>query len=409
MSKYVYKARDKQGKLVEGIVQAETSREVVTALNSKELIAISVERVEDIAEKKKIKDRVSKKSLKTKDISIFCRQMATMINAGVSVIEAVTDIGQTAANLKLRQILRKVANDIKMGSSLSESLKRHPHVFNKVFTSMMLAGEESGNLDVVLLDLSGYLEATVKLRRRIKAASMYPGFVATFMLATVAGLVFFLVPRFKKLFASLGAELPLPTKIVMWFSDAAVRNIHWIILILAGLVFLVYSFYQTKVGRMRIDRFLLGIPIMGMIMTKVVFTRFFQTMATLLKSGVDIVASLEIAGKVVDNVYVEKLINNIRLKIMEGSTMSGEMNREAMFPRIAIRMTAIGEKSGKLDEMFMKISEYYNDEVDATVEGLSSILEPVLIVILGVVVGMFVLAMYLPIFKMAMAMVSQGL
>lgn len=409
MAKYIYKARDKTGQLVEGVVQADSSREVVAALNNKDLIAVSVEEIKAVADKKKkVREKVIRKGIKPKDIAVFCRQMATMINAGVSVIEAIEDIAQTTLNLRFKRILSRVGNDIKTGSALSESLNRHPNIFNQLFVSMMRAGEESGNLDVVLMDLAKYLESMVALKRKIKSASMYPIFILSFMGLVTAGLVLFLVPKFKNLFLSLGADLPLPTQIVMMCSDLAIRNIHWLVLIVGGALFFLYSIYHTRLGRLKIDTVVLAIPIIGLIVSKVILTRFFQTLATLIKSGVDIVASLEIASKVVNNLFAEQVINNIRFRIMEGSTLSDEMSKYFFFPKISVRMTSIGEKSGKMDEMFVKIAEYYNDEIDATVEGLSSLIEPVLIVALGLIIGVFVVSMYLPVFKMAMALVGQG-
>ncbi|MBN2407193.1 MAG: type II secretion system F family protein [Elusimicrobia bacterium] len=413
MPKFVYKARDKQGKLLEGVKFANSSREVVEELDRVGLLAVSVEEATEIVgekEKKKKKKREVevRKRINAKEIAIFCRQMATMINAGVSIVESIEDITQMVVNVKFRNVLKTVSTNIKRGSSLSEALKKHPRIFSRIFIAMIRAGEESGNLDIVLLDLSDYLENGVKLRRKIKSASTYPVFIGVFFAGVVAGLVLFLIPRFKKLFISMGTDLPLPTKIVMGISDLAIHNFHWLILLaggaVAGLVFL----YNTKPGRFKIDKLLLDTPIVGVFITKVILTRFFQTLATLLKSGVDVVASLEIAAKVINNIPAEQMIDNIRIKIMEGSSLAAEMANYTLFPRMPVRMTAIGEKSGKIDEMLARIAEYYSDEVDATVEGFSSIIEPVLIVFLGFIVGIFIISMYLPIFKMAIGMMSGG-
>jgi len=410
MTKYVYKSRDSQSKLVEGVMQANSSKEVVNELLNKGLIAVSVEEVKEkkLSKAKKVKITLKRQKVSTKDISIFCRQMATMINAGVSVIEAVEDISQMSLNIKFKEILKNVVNDIKMGNSLSEALNKHPGVFNKVFTSMIRAGEESGNLDVVLSDLAGYLEDEVKLKRKLQSASMYPMFIAGFMGFVVAGLVLFLVPQFKKLFLSLGADLPLPTKIIMGISELAVKNIFLLILLAIGAVLLFGTYYRTKKGRFKIDKAILKIPVFGILITKAMLARFFLTLSTLLRSGVDIVASLEIASKVMNNMSVEDAVDTIRIKIMEGSNLSAEMNNYQFFPRMTVRMTSIGEKSGKIDEVLVKVAQYYTDEVDATVEGFSSIIEPVLIIVLGGVIGIFVICMYLPIFKMAMAMMGSG-
>ncbi|MFC2062230.1 type II secretion system F family protein, partial [Elusimicrobiota bacterium] len=294
------------------------------------------------------------------------------------------------------------------GGSLSEALKKHSQVFNRFFVSMVEAGEESGSLDIVLQDLSAYLEHTVKLQRKVKAASTYPVFITGFFVTVVAGIVLFLIPKFKELFSSLGVELPMLTKVVMGISGFFVNYFYITALIGIGLGILFTTFYRTEKGRYQIESTLLVIPLFGILMTKVILTRFFQTLSTLLKNGVDIVASLEIAGRVVNNVPVEKIINDIKIRIMEGSSLASEMNKYPIFPKMSVRMAAIGERSGKIDEMLSRVSEYFNDEVDATVEGLSSIIEPFLIIILGVVVGFFIIAMYLPVFRMAMGMLGGG-
>jgi type IV pilus assembly protein PilC len=413
--KYVYKSRDVEGQLIEGVIDADSSREVVSILHDKGLIAVSVEAVKDetaVKNKKKKKTSTTESLLSgkitQKDISVFCRQMSTMITAGVNIIEAVDDMSNMASSMKFRKVLKKVADDIKVGLAFSEALKKHPKVFNQIFVSLIRAGEEGGNLDRVLRDLAKYLEDSVKLKGKVKSASMYPLFVAVFMGLVVFGMVFFLVPKFKSLFMSLGAELPLPTKIIMFISETLISNVHWTILGVIGIIFSVSWAYKTTAGRYQIDKVILQLPIAGLLITKVILARYFQTLSTLLKSGVDVVTSLEIAGKVLNNRSAEKVIDKIRVGIIEGANLSEEMEKHTIFPKMTVRMTAIGEKSGRIDNMLEKISEYYSDEVDATVEGLSSIIEPLLIVLLGGVVGIFVLSMYLPVFKMSMAMMGNG-
>ncbi len=303
-------------------------------------------------------------------------------------------------------ILRKIVNDIKSGNSLSSAMKKYPKIFSNIFVSMIKAGEESGKLGKVLYDLSGYLESVEKLKKQVKAASAYPIFVTGFFILTIAGLVLFLVPRFKNMFAAFGAELPFLTKMVMGVSDTAIKNFHWIVLILAGITAAAVMIYRTKKGRYQADKLKLKLPIFGKIMTKVIIAQLFQTLATLIRGGVDVIASLEIASKVVNNLQIEQIISDMRIKIMEGSTLSAEMDKYPFFPRMTVRMTSVGEKTGRMEELFNRLSEFYNDEVDATVAALSSIIEPVLIVLLGGAVGFFVIAMYLPVFKMATAMMG---
>jgi type IV pilus assembly protein PilC len=329
-----------------------------------------------------------------------------MINAGVSIVEAVSDIGTSIPNPEFKKVLHSIASDIKQGSSFSDALRKHGKVFDRFFVSMIKSGEESGSLDLVMNDLAIYLEKGMKLRGRVKSASMYPAFVGVFFLAVVAGMVFFLIPKFKKLFLSIGTDLPLPTKMVMNVSEVAVRNAPVVILLMVGAVIFIVFALKTRSGRLIYDRVLLKIPIFGILITKVILARFFQTLATLLKSGVDIVASLEIAGRVVNSIPVEKMVENIRLRVMEGSSLAVEMVNYRFFPRMAVTMVSVGEKSGRVDELLTKISEFFTEEVDATVEGLSAIIEPIMIVFLGFIVGIFIVAMYLPVFKMASGMMG---
>jgi len=218
----------------------------------------------------------------------------------------------------------------------------------------------------------------------------------------LAGIVLFLIPRFKEMFGGFGVELPLPTRVVVAISDAGLRNFHWVVLASIALVVSYTTLSRTPPGRFFLDSLKLKTPILGDMVVKIVFARFFQSLSTLLKSGVDIVSSIDIAAKVTDNMLVEQLLGTIKNRVIEGSTLSSEMEKSPVFPRMVVRMTAVGEKSGRLDEMFSKLSDYYNDEVDALVASLSSIVEPVLIVMLGCIIGIVVITMYLPIFKMAM-------
>lgn len=408
MPKYVYKARNIQKKLIEGIEYAGSSQELVANLRKKGLTVIFVkEALEKAVKEKKKRKAVRKRGrIKAQDIAVLCRQLSTMINAGVSVLDAMVDISEMVTTEKFQIILRKIVNDIKSGNSLSSAMKKYPKVFSNIFVSMIKAGEESGKLGKVLYDLSGYLEKAEKLKKQVKAASAYPIFVTGFFILTIAGLVLFLVPRFKNMFTAFGAELPFLTKMVMGVSDTAIKNFHWIVLILAGITVAAVMIYRTKKGRYQADKLKLKLPIFGKIMTKVIIAQLFQTLATLIRGGVDVIASLEIASKVVNNLQIEQIISDMRIKIMEGSTLSAEMDKYPFFPRMTVRMTSVGEKTGRMEELFNRLSEFYNDEVDATVAALSSIIEPVLIVLLGGAVGFFVIAMYLPVFKMATAMMG---
>ncbi|MGM0568153.1 MAG: type II secretion system F family protein, partial [Elusimicrobiota bacterium] len=346
--------------------------------------------------------------VKEREIAVFCRQFSTMIGAGVSVADALEDLSQAVDNPRLRSILKKVLDDVRAGSSLSEGFSRHKSTFSSVFVYMIGAGEESGNLANVLKDLSNYLEKNVKLKGQMRSASMYPLFIFGFFLLIIVGLVFFLIPQFKNLFESLGADLPVPTQIVMSISEFMVGNALFFI---AGIIFFALGisfFYKTDKGKYFVDSFKLKFPIFGELVLKVILARFFQTLATLLNSGVDVVASLDIASKVSYNSRIERIVEKVKLGVVEGGSLSSELRKSGLFPRLTVSMTAVGEKSGSIGEMLNKISDYYTDEVDSAVEGFSSLIEPVMIISLGVVVGLFVVTMYLPIFRMAAAVMAGG-
>ncbi len=410
MAKFNFKAKNALNEVVEGARNAVSEKELISALRNEGLAVYSVE---EAAAEAGVKARIKQirsgghGGVNAQDIAVFCRQMATLINAGVNILDAIDDISEMATSSRLRAVLKTVGSNVREGSTLSDAMKRHDKVFGRVFVSMIEAGEKSGKLGKVLQDLASYTENSVKLQRKMKAASVYPAFIVCFLIATMMVLVLFIIPRFESMFASFGAELPLPTKIVMGFSRAVINNIMLIILAVAGAVTGVVMSYKTPAGRMIIDRFVLSIPIFGPIVKKVVFARFFQTFGTLLRSGVDIVASLEIAARVTNSLPVQRVIETIRTKVIEGSSLSAEMEKHGIFPRMVVRMTAVGEKSGQIDEMCEKMSDYYSDEVDTAVAAMSSIIEPLLIVLLGIVVGVAVVAMYLPIFKLAGAMMGK--
>ncbi|MFA5858063.1 MAG: type II secretion system F family protein [Elusimicrobiota bacterium] len=406
MPKFTYKAKDTAGANVEGVKYAVVSQDVVNALQNQGFTQIVVNEAKGESAKsraKTAKEAVSHGGVKQQDITIFCRQMATMINAGVTIIEALDDLADMTVSAKLRSILKNIANDIRGGLTFSASLKKHPKVFDKVFISIIAAGEESGQLGKILKDLALHLENSMKLKRKIQAASAYPLFITGFFVVVLLGIVLFIVPQFKSLFASVGAELPLPTQIVMGTSEFLIKN-FWLVIIFIVLIIVGYRMINsTKPGKFVIDSIKLKLPIAGDIITKSLLTRFFQTLATLLRSGVDVVMALDLASRVVNNLPLEQNIDNIRKGIVEGSSLASIMGQLPIFPKMATRMVAVGEKTGQLDEMIDVIADYYDSEIDAIVAGMSSIIEPILIIMLGFLVGLVVIALYLPIFKVAMA------
>lgn len=417
MPLFKYQAVDARGQTVRGSREFPSKREVIAFLRSERLTPISIEeggggaraaiaRSFSNAAKPKYKSAAKMPgSIKVDDIALFCRQLATLVGAGVNLLEAVEDISDMSNNPKMRATLKEVSEELRSGTPLSDALKKHK-IFTKTLTSMVEVGERSGKLAKVLSDLATYLENNVKLMRKIKSASTYPIFIGSFFVIVLLALVVGIIPRFEEMFMSFGADLPAPTKIVMGISNFVIDN--GLVLFLS-VVFLVGGFIlfkKTPRGNLLYSRALFKMPIFGKIYMKMVLARFFQTLSTLVKSGVDIIASLDISTNVMDNAYAESIMRNVKSKIMEGNQLGMEMEKYVMFPRMVTRMTIVGEKSGQLDAMFDKITDYFTDEVDAAVATITSVIEPILIIGLGFIVGLAVTAMYLPIFYLASAMMG---
>lgn len=418
MPLFKYQAVDARGQTVRGSREFPSKKEVIAFLRGERLTPTSIEelgggaraaiaRSFSSAAKPKYKSAAKMPGkIKVDDVALFCRQLATLVGAGVNLLEAVDDIADMSNNPKMRATLKEVAENLRSGTPLSDALKKHSKTFNKTLTSMVEVGERSGKLAKVLGDLALYLENNVKLIRKIKSASTYPMFIGIFFILVLLALIVGIIPRFEEMFLSFGADLPTPTKIVMNISRFVIGNA--LILVLSA-VFLIVGFVlfkKTPRGNLLYCRALFKMPIFGKIYMKMVLARFFQTLSTLVKSGVDIVASLEISSNVMDNSFAESIMRNVRARVLEGNQLGMEMEKYEMFPRMVTRMTIVGEKSGQLDAMFDKITDYFTDEVDAAVATISSIIEPVLIIGLGFIVGLAVTSMYLPIFYLASAMMG---
>jgi len=408
MSKFTYKVMDQTGQVITGKEEADSKNQMIEKLKISGFTVLEVkEEIGLFAKLNSINLSGGKKAsgkVKGDEVAIFCRQMATLVNAGVNILDAVSDIAIMMSNPYFSLTLKKVGESVKAGKTLSESLSEYPKIFDNAFLSMILVGEKSGKLSEVLEDLAAYMEKTVKLRRKIKSAASYPIFVGCFFILVFFGLVLGLIPKFEEMFSSFGATLPLPTRIVMGFSRFIIAKMPFLILAIITGVIAFKVITKSPQGKMAWHKLFFKVPIFSTIYTKMVFARFFQTLSTLIKSGVDIVSSIQIATGTVNNTYVRSLLVDIREGVISGETFSSKMDEHVLFPKIIVRMTAVGEKSGQLDEMFEKITDYYSDEVDVAVATLSSVVEPVLIIFLGFIVGIAVIALYLPIFNMAGAM-----
>ena len=411
MAQYKYKAMDFNGNTISDFMDAESEGQVVSALKAKGLIAVEIKEKKsflsmDLSFSSSLKKRSDKGKVKGQELAVFCRQLATLVNAGVNVLDALSNVAEMVNNAYFSNVLLKVCEDVKSGKDLSSSLLDYPKIFSNAFVSMVKVGEKSGQLPKVLKDLAAYTEGAVKLRSKIKSAASYPIFVGSFFVIVFFGIVFILIPKFEDMFASFGADLPGPTKLVMNISHFLVDKSPYILLFLA-IVYVIFKIVtKNPEGKRRWHQLFFKVPIFGPVYAKIIFARFFQTLSTLIQAGVDIVTSIEISTTTLNNTYVTNILDDVKNQVISGETFSNSMDKYQLFPKMIVRMTAVGEKSGQLQEMFIKITDYYTDEVDATVASLSSIVEPVLILFLGFVVGTAVIALYLPIFNMANAMMG---
>jgi type IV pilus assembly protein PilC len=338
--------------------------------------------------------------VKDKDMAVFTRQFSTMIDAGLPLVQCLNILSEQSDSKNLRHVTGSVARTVEEGSTLAESLRRHPRTFDDLFTNMVEVGETGGILDVVLQRLSAYIEKAASLKRKVKSAMIYPSSIIGVAFLVIIFMLTFVIPTFAAMFKDLGAELPLPTRVVIDLSDF-VRGYFWLIgLSIAGKIFGLRSYYKTENGRSTIDALLLKLPLFGTIFRKVAVARFTRTLGTLVQSGVPILEALRITSSTAGNKVVEKAVLQCRASVTEGKTLAEPLKISGVFPPMVTQMVSVGEQTGSLDAMLSKIADFYDDEVDTAVSTLTSLLEPLMIVVLGIIIGGLVVAMYLPIFKL---------
>ncbi len=340
------------------------------------------------------------KRIKTRDIVIFTRQFATMINAGLPLVQSLTILAQQTENKALQDVTRAVVYDVESGNTLADAFQKHPKAFPQLYVNMVAAGEAGGILDTILLRLATFLEKTDALVRKVKSAMVYPAVIISVAAIAVTVLLIFVIPTFQAMFASVNMELPLPTRVVIGASKL-LTGYWWAFIVAAvGLVFLFKRYRATAVGRKNIDTMMLKAPVLGDLLRKSAVSRFTRTLGTLISSGVSILDGLEITAKTSGNRVIHDAVMESRQSIAGGETIAAPLERSKVFPPMVISMIAVGESTGGLDEMLTKIADFYDEEVDVAVGALLSLMEPVMIVVLGVIVGGMVVAMYLPIFDM---------
>ncbi len=338
-----------------------------------------------------------------KDIVVFTRQFSTMIDAGLPLVQGLTILSEQADNRTFRQILKQVTKDVEGGSTLAEALKKHPKVFDDLFVNLVAAGEVGGILDTIFQRLAAYIEKAQKLKSRIKGAMTYPIVVVCIAVIVIAVILVFVIPVFEDLFASAGSSLPVPTQIVVSLSRFFKGNIHYVIAAVIVLIIAFKKYRGTEKGRKQTDTLSLKLPVFGPLLKKAAVARFTRTLGTMISSGVPILSALEVVAKTSGNVILEQVIFEVRSSIAEGQPIAEPLSETDIFPSMVTQMIAVGEATGALDTMLEKIADFYEDEVDTAVEALTSMLEPLLMVFLGGAIGGLVIAMYLPIFKMAAA------
>ncbi len=396
MPVFQYTVRDQTGNVRTGSSEAE-NQEILKRRLQEQGFAVS-----DLKQTGKSKKQGAGGygKVKLRDLSIFCRQFSTMIDAGVSLVRALDVLGEQTQNPKLKRILREIQVEVESGQTLSKSMQRYPKVFSNLFIGLIKAGEVGGVLEEALQRLSGFLEKDMELRRKVKAALTYPVIVLIVAVVIVLGLCTFIVPRFVELFRDLGVkELPWMTQVLVDFSDF-LKSKWWVgLLIVLSLWFAVKYFGTTKVGRRVIDRLKLKVPVFGKLGHKIALARFSRTLSTLLVSGVPILQALETVAGTVGNEIIAEAIMNARARIREGDRINEPLEKSRMFPPMVVHMISIGEESGALDQMLTKIAEFYEGEVEASLQSLTSAIEPIMIVFLGVCVGFIVIAMFAPLLQ----------
>jgi type IV pilus assembly protein PilC len=395
---YAYKVRDRQGKMLEGTLEAESTTLVANKLRQMGYVPIAIDKAAGAGLKTELKLFGPKKP-KLKDISVFSRQFATMINSGLSLLRSLYILSDQTDNEGLRNVIVEVRQDVEKGASLSQALAKHPKVFSKLYVSMVKSGEVGGVLDSVLLRLSDTIEKQVELRGKIKSALTYPVAVLGLVLCIVAAMLLFIVPIFKGLYDDLGGTLPLPTRILLMVSGILTKFFPIVLLLMVGAAWLFRRWIATEGGRRKWDAFKLRVPVLGPLVQKTALTRFASTLSALLRSGVPILEALDIVAETVSNTVMADAVHEVQVAVKGGESIHKPLTNHKVFPPMVVQMMAVGEETGALDEMLEKIGKFYEQEVEATVDALTSLLEPALIVVLGGAVGGMVISLYMPMFN----------
>lgn len=397
---FKYKVRDRSGALLQGEVDADNVSVVAARLRQQGFIPIEIDRKASGGLQSDLKIPGITDRVKLKDLAIFSRQLATMINSGLSLLRALTILTEQTENQSLAKVVGEVRQDVETGSALSVAMAKHPKVFNNLFVSMVRAGETGGILDGVLIRLADTIEKQVQLRNKVKSAMTYPVMAMSLILLILAAMLVFIVPQFQNMYDQLQGTLPLPTRMLLWASSAFIN--YGIIIgvpLLVVTIILVRRWAKTEKGRYSIDKFKLKAPLFGKIVHKAALARFSRTLGVLLSAGVPILESLEIVAETVNNVVIGKAIHDVKESVKTGESIARPLTEHEVFPPMVVQMLAVGEETGALDTMLEKIADFYENEVETAVESLTSLIEPLLIVVMGLAVGGMLISLYMPMFN----------
>jgi type IV pilus assembly protein PilC len=395
MPAFVWKGKTRDGKAVSGERQAENKEAVMALLRRDQILVSSV--------KEKGKELALPKfggGVPAKDLAIFVRQFSVMIDAGLPLVQCLEILGSQQENKTFAKILQQTRMDVEGGASLADAMRKHPKAFDDLFVNMIAAGEAGGILDTILKRLATYIEKAVKLKAQVKGAMVYPIAVIAIAGIVIAVILWKVIPTFAAMFEGLGAQLPLPTRIVIAMSNWFVRLLPFMVVGGIALVFLFKRYYATHAGRRVVDKVVLKLPIMGILMQKIAVARFCRTLATLMASGVPILDGLEITARTSGNAIIEDAIMAVRKGVESGLTVAQPLKESGVFPPMVVQMIGVGEQTGALDAMLSKIADFYEEEVDQAVANLLTLMEPVMIAFLGLTVGGIVVSMYLPLFDL---------
>lgn len=396
-TQYSYKVRDTQGRLSEGKVEAASEGAVADKLRAMGYVPLEV-RPANVGMQREIKLGF-KKRVKTRDLAVFSRQFATMIDAGLTMTRALTIMAEQSENEALRAILRAVKQEVESGLSLSAAFARHPDAFPPLMVSMTRAGEAGGFLDRAMRQIADNFEAEVKLRGKIKAALTYPVVVFVLAMLMCVAMLIFVVPVFRDMFANLGGELPLPTRVLVWLSDAMKFLLP--LGVVAGIAFTIWWRRYGRTERVRnvVDPAKLKLPVFGKLFQKLALTRFARNLGTLLSSGVPILQSIDIVSETTGSIVISRALKEVQESVRRGESVAGPLAAHEVFPPMVVQMIASGEEAGATDQMLMKVADFYDSEVEAMTESLTALIEPLMIAFLGLLVGSMIVALYMPIFK----------